>query len=54
MAKSRKYLSPIFLIRKSKEIKQEILLTKPRYQDKDSIRFCNRIGKLFKKATSAS
>jgi hypothetical protein len=37
------------LIRKSKEIKQEILLKKPRYQDKKSIRFCNRIGKLFKK-----
>ena len=38
------------LIRKSKEIKQEILLRKPHYQDKESIRFCNRIGKLFKKA----
>ena len=38
------------LIRRSKEIKQEILLKKPRYQDKESIRFCNRIGKLFKKA----
>ncbi|NIP26924.1 MAG: IS66 family transposase [Phycisphaerae bacterium] len=38
------------LIRKSKEIKHQILLKKPRYQDKDAIRFCNRIGKLFKKA----
>jgi len=38
------------LIRKSKEIKQEIALRKPRFQDKASIRFCERIAALFKKA----
>lgn len=37
------------LIRKAKEIKQEILLKKPRYRDIRSIRFCNRIASLFKK-----
>ena len=38
------------LIRKSKDIKQEILLTKPQFQDKPSIRFCNYVSTLFKKA----
>jgi len=38
------------LIRKSKEIKQEIALRKPRFQDKASIRFCERTAVLFKKA----
>lgn len=38
------------LIRKAKEIKQEILLKKPKFQDKGSIRFCERIADLFKKA----
>lgn len=38
------------LIRKSKEIKQEILLRKPRFQDRESIRFCDTISALFKKA----
>jgi hypothetical protein len=38
------------LIRKSKEIKQEIELRKPRFQDKPSIRFCDKISTLFKKA----
>lgn len=38
------------LIRKAKEIKKEILLTKPKFQDQQSIRFCNSISKLFKKA----
>ena len=38
------------LIRKAKEIKQEILLKKSKFQDKKSIRFCNRIASLFKKA----
>jgi transposase len=38
------------LIRKAKEIKQEILLRKPKYQDKGSIRFCNNISSLLKKA----
>jgi hypothetical protein len=38
------------LIRKSKEIKQEIKLKKPRFQDKPSIRFCDKISMLFKKA----
>ncbi len=37
------------LIRKAKEIKQEILLKKSKFQDKKSIRFCNRIASLFKK-----
>jgi len=40
----------VHLIRRAKEIKQEILLRKPRYRDKRSIRFCNRIAALFKKA----
>lgn len=40
----------VHLIRRAKEIKQEILLRKPRYRDKKSIRFCNRIAALFKKA----
>ena len=38
------------LIRKSEEIKQEIELKKPRFQDKPSIRFCDRLAVLFKKA----
>lgn len=38
------------LIRKSKEIKQEILLKKPKYQDQCSIRFCNSVTQLFKKS----
>jgi len=36
------------IIRKAKEIKQEILLQKPQYQDKHSIQFCDNISKLFK------
>ena len=36
------------LIRKAKEIKQEILLRKPKYRDIPSIRFCNRIAALLK------
>ena len=39
---------PLFL--KSKEIKQEILLRKPKYQDQRSLRFCQKISVLFKKA----
>ena len=38
------------LIRKAKEIRQEILLQKPQYQDKQSIRFCSYVSTLFKKA----
>jgi len=38
------------LIRKSKEIKQEILLKKPRDQDNRSISFCNSISALLKKS----
>jgi hypothetical protein len=38
------------LIRKAKEIKQEILLKKPQFQDKKSILFCNSISTLFQKA----
>ena len=38
------------LIRKSKEIKQEILLRKPHFQDQPSIRFCSSISALLKKA----
>jgi hypothetical protein len=38
------------LIRKAKEIKQEILLRKPRFQDKESSRFCTSVSDLFKKA----
>ena len=38
------------LIRKPKEIKQEILQRKSRYQDKRAIRFCERICDLLKKA----
>lgn len=37
------------LIRKSKEIKQEILLRKPQSQDKQSVQFCNYVSALFKK-----
>ena len=37
------------LIRKSKEIKQEILLRKHPFQDKQSIQFCNYVSALFKK-----
>ena len=36
------------IIRKAKEIKQEILLQKPRYHDKHSIQFCDNISELFK------
>lgn len=42
------------LIRKSKEIKQEIELRKPRFQDRPSIRFCDKISTLFKKACHIS
>lgn len=38
------------LIRKAKEIKQEISLRKLKYRDIRSIRFCNRIANLLKKA----
>ena len=38
------------LIRRAKEIKQEILLRKPRFQDKRSVLFCDSISKLLKKA----
>jgi hypothetical protein len=38
------------LIRKAKEIKKEILLKKPKFQDQQSIRFCDSISKLLKKA----
>jgi transposase len=38
------------LIRKAREIKQEILLKKPRFQDKRAIRFCDRVITLFKEA----
>ncbi len=38
------------IIRKAKEIRQEILLTKPKFQDKRSLSFCSSISKLFKKA----
>jgi len=38
------------LLRKAKEVKQEILLKKPRFQDQQAIRFCNRLIKLFKHA----
>ena len=38
------------LLRKAKEIKQEILLKKPRFQDQQAIRFCDRLIKLFKQA----
>ena len=37
------------IIRKSKEIKQEIFLKKPQCQDKGSIRFCSNVSVLFKK-----
>ena len=37
------------IIRKSKEIKQEILLKKPQFQDKRSIQFCSSVSVLFKK-----
>ena len=38
------------LLRKAKQIKQEILLKKPRFQDQQAIRFCDRLIKLFKQA----
>ena len=38
------------LIRKAKEIKQEIALKKPRFQDQAALGFLNRICQLFKKA----
>jgi hypothetical protein len=38
------------LIRKAKEIKKEILFKKPKFQDRQAIRFCDSISKLFKKA----
>jgi transposase len=38
------------LIRRSKEIKQEILLKNPRYQDKRTILFCDSISTLLKKS----
>lgn len=38
------------IIRKTKEVKQEILLNKPQFQDKRSIRFCSSISILLKKA----
>lgn len=38
------------LIRKSKEIKQEILQRRPRFQDRQSIRFCDSIPALLSKA----
>lgn len=38
------------LLRKAKEIKQEILLRKPRFQNKQAIRFCERLVTLFKEA----
>ena len=38
------------LMRKAKEIKQEIALKKPRFQDQAALGFLNRIGQLFKKA----
>jgi transposase len=38
------------LIRKSKEVKQELVLRKPRFQDKQSIRFCDNVSALLSKA----
>lgn len=38
------------LIRKSEELKQEILLRKPRFQDKESLRFCSSLSTLLAKA----
>ena len=38
------------LLRKAKEIKQEILLRKPCFQDKRAMRFCDRVVALFKEA----
>jgi hypothetical protein len=38
------------LIRKAKEIKKEILLKKRKFHDQQSIRFCDSISKLLKKA----
>lgn len=38
------------LIRKSKDIRQEILLMKPRFQDKESLRFCSSVSTLLTKA----
>jgi transposase len=38
------------IIRKAREIKQEIVLRKPKYQDHHSIQFCDQIASLLKKA----
>lgn len=38
------------LIRKAKEIKQEILLKKPHFHDKRSLLFCDSVATLFRKA----
>jgi len=38
------------LIRKSKEIRQEILLKKPQFQDKESLRFCSSLSTSLTKA----
>jgi len=38
------------LIRKSKEIRQEILLRRPQFQDKESLRFCSSVSTLLTKA----
>lgn len=38
------------LIRKAKEIKKEILLKEPHFQDRESVRFCESIAKLLSKA----
>ena len=40
------------LLRKAKEIKQEILLKKPRFQDKQALCFCDRVAALLKEACS--
>jgi len=42
------------LIRKTKEIKQEMLLQKPQFQDKKSLLFCNNIATLFQNACEIS
>jgi len=38
------------LIRKAKEIKQEVLLRKPEFQNKKTLKFCDEIAELFKEA----
>lgn len=38
------------LIRKSKDIRQEILLRSPQFQDKESLRFCSSVSTLLTKA----